>query len=131
MTLLLREKDVEQIPAKDSVTCAKCNKRLASWMALPRGESKRVPFCSWCLLYGGSKWGHQNREEIYFAGRYVRGTTAVARGKNTNVPVLDEEYRLSPQDAERYVMGIVFTTRRVERGLMGRFLRLRRQVEDE
>jgi hypothetical protein len=121
--LFIPSREIEEIPAKDGVKCAHCEERQASWKMKPKGGGEPVPLCGWCILYGGSEWGHLNREDLVWAGRYVQGQALGSRRKSTVIPMLDERHRLSPSDADKYVMGILFTSRILERSPLGRLTR--------
>lgn len=122
--LFIDPKEVEVLPAKDGIVCEHCKERGASWKMEPKGGGERVPLCGWCVLYGGSEWGHLNRDDLVWSGRYVRGIGMSSGGKNVVVPTLDERHRLSPLDAEKYVIGIMFTSKMLARGgSMGRLVR--------
>lgn len=129
--LYISSKEIEIIPARDGIQCVHCKERTASYRMEPKSGGEWQPFCGWCVLYGGSQWGHLNREELVWAGRYVQGVGATSKSKNTVIPMLDERHRLSPFDAERYMMGIIFTSRILEKGPLGRLARKRRKMESE
>ncbi len=109
--------EFEVVPASDARlicsdgTATKKCKRMASWKTRLRDQEELVPFCGCCVLYGHSQWGYDNRDELRFIGEFVRATALDSLGKNTLVPELDARHRLQWRDAERYVMGIVFTSR--------------------
>lgn len=124
MTLFLSSDEVELIPAREGIKCACCRERIASYSMEPVGGGERVPFCGWCVLYGGSEWGEQNREELLWSGEFVKGVGLKSKSKNTIVPKLNEQHQLSPLDAERYLTGIIMTSRTLEKGPLGRFMRL-------
>ena len=125
--------EVKIVPAGTTV-CAECKDRNASWgMKLDGGEEPE-PLCGWCLMYGGSEWGRLNREELTHVGEFVRKSALKARGKNTVVPELDEMHRLPPDAADRYVMGIIFTSRLLAQGPLGRLAKTgvrARELEDD
>lgn len=94
-----------------------CN-RGAGVRVLAEGGESRVALCAWHLLYGDSQWGVDNRDEVMMAG-----PCAVAEAKKasrSHVPVLDGAGRFSPQDAERFALGLIFTSRLLkQRALFG------------
>lgn len=107
-------------------TCMACQRRVASWMALERreiprvgGEPWRKSMCGWCVLYSPlSAWGYANREELLHVGRAVQEMALKARREG--IPVLDDRGRLAPSDAEKFLLGVVFTDRMVRRFVGGR-----------
>lgn len=96
---------VEVIPV-GSARC-ECGGR-ASWK-LDAADGARKPYCGWCAMYGDSAWARENREELAYVGEHAR-TEAQARPGGREL-VLDERHRLSPDDAERYMIGMVLTSR--------------------
>jgi hypothetical protein len=129
--LFISSEELEVIPAKAGIECVRCKERVASWRMEPVDGGEKVPFCGWCVLYGGSKWGYENREDLAWAGRYVQGEGIARQGKNTIIPMLDERHRLAPPDAEKYVMGIIFTSRILENSPLGRFTRKRARAREK
>ena len=110
--LLFEEGELELMPVgDDKVSCFECGHRLASWRAHPLNSEEKQPYCGWCLMYGLSQWGFDNRDEIAWVGPMTRKMAEANMGKNTHVPELDIAHRLNWRDSERYVMGIVFTSR--------------------
>jgi hypothetical protein len=94
--------------------------RTAIWHV---GESDPVgdeggSFCGFCLLYDveHSPWAKDNREEVLHVGRTCQGMAAM---HNKPVPSLDDRGRLGADDAEKYAMGILYTTRTLVRRLRG------------
>lgn len=114
--LFIEAEEVEVIPAKDGIKCSCCKERVASYKMEPQGGGERQPFCGWCVLYGGTRWGHENRDELAWSGRYVQQEGKRSRAKHVVIPMLDELGRLDAVSAERYVMGILFTSKLLERG---------------
>jgi hypothetical protein len=114
--LFIDSRQIEVIPAKDGIVCSDCKERVASYKMEPRGGGEWVPFCGWCVLYGNTKWGYENRDELAWAGRYVQREGKRSLAKHVVVPMLDEIGRLHPAEAERYVMGILFTSKLLEKG---------------
>ena len=113
--LYIDPKDMEVIPV-GKTTCG-CGQK-ASWRLARGGEM--APFCGWCVLYGDSDWSRENAAELVAVGEYVKASAKFAHGKNTETPELDERHRLSPDAAERFVMGVVFTSRLLAQGPLGR-----------
>lgn len=110
--LHFQEGELEVLPAsEDKLYCVECGHRLANWRAKQVGGAELVPYCGWCLMYGQSQWGRDNADEILYVGEFVRNTALANWTKRTHVPELDARHRLNWRDSERYVMGIVFTSR--------------------
>lgn len=103
--------EVEVIRARDGIQCVHCEERTASWKMEPKGGGAPIPLCGWCVLYGGSEWGHKNRDELAYSGKYVQGVGGASESPNSSIPMLDDRHRLSAPDAEKYVMGIMFTSK--------------------
>jgi hypothetical protein len=117
--LYIDPKEVDIIPAGRTL-CADCQDRKASWgMKRVDGEAQE-PLCGWCVMYGSSEWGKLNADELVAVGEYVKASALNAQGKNTVVPELDVEHRLAPDAADRFVMGVVFTSRLLDKGPLGR-----------
>ena len=112
--LMFDSEEVEPILASQKIPCTACQKRSSPWKAALKGQEEKVPLCGWCVMYAGSQWGHDNREELLHVGRTCVG---MAAQHNKPVPHLDERGRLAPPDAERYMMGIAFTSRMFRRPL--------------
>jgi hypothetical protein len=66
--------------------------------------------CAWCVLYAGSAWGHRFRDEIQARGIMIRQTAVTSGSPKVHVPELDERHRLSPEDAEKLMLGVGFTS---------------------
>lgn len=97
--------------------CRLCLDRKASWRAkLKNGHDQDHAedcevgsVCAWCLLYSGKTvWGHDNRKELQEVGR---AAAEQAARYQKSVPELDERGRLDPVSAERFVRGVLFTSR--------------------
>ena len=86
------------------------------------GETK--PFCGWCVMYGNSEWARLNAEELVAVGAFVRTYALKHGGPRALVPELDERHRLLPDAADRYVMGVVTTSRLLAQGQLGRLIRI-------
>jgi len=122
--MLYIDPDEVKIVPSGRTKCVDCEERYASWgMKLDGGEDQ-VPFCGWCLMYGSSEWGRLNRDELVAVGEYVKASALARRGKNTEAPELDERHRLPPDAADRYVMGIIFTSRLLAQGPLGRLAKV-------
>jgi hypothetical protein len=89
--------------------CRICERRRATW----EGETEKhgkVVMCGWCVLYAGSSWGHRNRDEILVMGIQIHQSAQASRNPKTHVPELDERHRLHPEDAEKLMLGIGYTS---------------------
>lgn len=131
--LHFQDGEVEGIPAEGRVgLCSVCDEREASWKVEARVGGRAIGLCGWCLLYSGmTKWGHENRDEILYAGEYTRALALKSQSARTHVPELDVRHRfVEHQDAERYVMGIMLTSRILENGALGQLGRLRKRAEE-
>ena len=123
--------EIVAIPARKRTPCAICEERVASWETEPLDcPESTAPMCGWCVLYGGSTWGHLNRDEIVYAGVYVRAEACRRMSPRTKVPELDERHRLQPEDADRYLMGIIFTSALLNNGPLGRLAGVTRRALD-
>lgn len=112
------EIEVNKGEAKE--TCAVCEKRRAMWIAVAqtpptedglsiRKMDGKVSMCAWCILYSGyCQWGHEERDEILHVGRAAQEHAAKS---NKPLPALDERGRLVPEDAERFLLGVAFTSK--------------------
>jgi len=90
--------------------CAMCRERKATWSAKLLTD-ERVSVCAHCLMYSGKTgWGHDNRAELLEVGRAAQEQAAKFRKP---LPMIDERGRLHPADAEKFVMGVSFTSRMV------------------
>lgn len=124
---------VEPVSAVPRQPCqAVCEgERQASWQAPAKVGGKPMLFCGWCLLYSNmSQWGYDNRDELRYVGGYCKGQAALSQSKRTHHPELDERHRLNPEEAERFCLGIGFTTKLLEHGPLGRFGRVRERAEE-
>lgn len=106
--LAFTEDQVKPFAVKSMVRCSVCGERPSTWSMALIGELDASPVCGWCAMYSGTQWGHDNRDELLHVGRACVG---MAAQHDKPIPHLDERGRLSPQDAERYMMGIAFTSR--------------------
>jgi len=95
---------------KEKHPCAECRERKATWVTTLLDGSE-VNVCAFCLLYSGkTEWGHDNRAELVEVGRAAQEQAAKFRKP---LPMLDDRGRLHPADAEKFVMGVSFTSRMV------------------
>lgn len=115
--LYFEEKESEPILATERHRCVGCGKRVATWRAPVIGATEKAPMCAWCLMYDTvkSEWGHRFRDEMLHVGRTCVGMAAQFAKP---IPVLDDLGRLSPEDAEKFVLGVAFTSRML-RGPLG------------
>lgn len=93
--------------------CHVCRERVATWAAqvhLENGEKQVTwEFCAWCLMYSSmAQWGYDHRAEMLHVGRFALG---MAANHGKPVPVLDARDRLSPEDAEKFMLGVSFSSR--------------------
>lgn len=125
--MLYDEDDVlEPLVGNQHIRCKVdgCRTR-ASWTTEPAAGGEPLPMCGWHVLYGGSKWGEERRDEIVRVGPAVVAFAEKNRGPQTHVPPLDPRGRFAdPVDAERYLKGIKDSTR-VAKRLMGRIALMR------
>lgn len=110
--------DKNEITAlKENRKCSVCKKQKALWTAFS-DSGEEVDFCSRCFLYSQkSKWGVENKDEILYAGRACLEESVKSKKKIVN---LDERGRLNYHDSDKYVMGIIVTSRLL-RGSLGKF----------
>jgi len=121
--LFIDEKDrLIPIDKRTGMKCQRCGERLASWTAKPTDGDQDIPMCAWCVLYGGSEWGHKLRNEVLAAGVRIRQSALESRNPKKHVPELDERHRLTPEDAEKLMLGVGYTSAHLRRGLMGNIL---------
>jgi hypothetical protein len=90
--------------------CVLCCDRVGTWWALVRSEKRdKELVCAHCLLYRPeSAWGHGNRHQLLYIGRFCR---QVAQEYGNSGPQLDERGRLCPEDAEKLVLGVSVTSK--------------------
>lgn len=97
---------------KERRFCQVCGERAGTWKATLRPEDSEDPqegaVCGWCLLYSEkAQWGYDNRQELLRAGQ---AAVELAAKHRKPIPSLDERARLVPSDAEKFVMGVSFTS---------------------
>lgn len=129
--LAFTSEEVEVNKSEAKETCAVCERRRAMWFGVAQtppteeGLSVRkldgkVPMCGWCILYSNyCKWGYESREEILHVGRAAQEHAGKA---NKPIPMLDERGRLVPEDAERFLLGVAFTSKMLSK--VGKMARL-------
>lgn len=94
----------------------------ATWNTLSSTPGAgKVNMCAWHVMYGGSAWGMDRRAEIALVGRSAKSLAENHGAQDAHVPILDVEGRMKPLDAERYIMGVKYTTLLVK-GRLGRVL---------
>lgn len=114
--LYFDDKELEPLLSTQRCRCSRCKERVATWMVPLAEHEKKGPLCAWCVMYSKeSEWGYRHREELLHVGRACVGMAAQHR---KTIPVLDELGRLSPDDAEKYMLGVAFTSRML-RGPLG------------
>ena len=122
--LYLEKNDI--ITVKKNRKCSVCKDQKALWRAFST-ENEEVDFCSWCFLYSNkSKWGVKNKDEILYAGRACLEESI--KSKKKKLVALDKRGRLSHGDCDKYVYGIIVSSRLL-RGSLGRFVGV--EVSDE
>lgn len=81
------------------------------------GTGDWVDFCAWHAMYGESKWASDNEGEIALVGSLSLMSAKKSMGRKVHVPALDGHGRLSADDAEKFMLGVLFTTRMLRRGI--------------
>jgi len=100
----------EVCPCTEKVPCLLCRSKVATWEVRLLSD-ERVCVCAYCLLYSGkTKWGHENRKELLEVGRAAQQLAAKHRQP---IPEIDQRGRLNSFDAEKFIMGVSFTSRMV------------------
>lgn len=121
MLFIAEEDHLQPLSGNDNRKCEVCANRRATWSGARKTEESgtQVPMCAWCVLYAGSSWGHENRDEILMMGPTIRQAALASAERNpkVHVPELDERHRLAPQDAERLMLGVFFTSSKLRRPL--------------
>lgn len=108
--LLLNKEDIEIVSQEKNI-CSCCEKRRATWKVRSKESGEMVLMCGWCTLYSGkSKWGYENRDDILHVGRAAQEQ---ALKVNRPIPEIDDRGRIFPGDAERFLLGVAFTTKLV------------------
>jgi len=113
--MLFFTKEEIEVARKSNTKCVVCKKRRASWRSVRRNsaEKGKVPMCGWCIMHSGeSVWGYENRDEILYVGKAAQ-EQAVKIGKA--LPALDERGRLMPEDSEKFLLGVAFTSKMLSR----------------
>ena len=73
--------------------------------------------CAWCILYSGKcQWGIDRKHEILDIGRAAQEH---AVKHNKTLPIIDDRGRLSFGDAEKFLLGVMFTSKLLQK--TGRF----------
>jgi len=112
MALVILDHEVEPFD-KRRVRCVVCGKQEATLKALFKSKPETGSFCAYCVLYSGmTQWGYDNRDEILHVGRAAQ---ELATKHNKTIPALDRRGRLQPEDASRFMLGVIFTTKMLER----------------
>lgn len=101
---------LEPISGTENRTCALCEARRATWRGATKDGAEDVVMCAWCVLYGGSAWGHENRNEVLASGIRIRQAALTSRNPKVHVPELDERHRLTAEDAEKLMLGVGYTS---------------------
>ena len=114
------DNELEAILVSERHRCVVCNhrKNFAAWRVELKVGGDKAPMCSWCVMYSNqAKWGYENREELSAVGVLCKTTAERSRGKNTHVPKLDARHRLDRQCADRFLLGVQFTSRALKKKL--------------
>ena len=126
--------DEIEVSKESKETCCVCERRRAMWLAYPKSSDLvgvgdvsiflksaiKIPMCGWCIMYSeGCQWGHEERDEILHIGRASQEQAAKSGKK---IPSLDERGRLTPPDAERFMLGVAFTSKMLTK--VGRMARM-------
>lgn len=91
--------------------CKVCKERKATWVAKLRETEDETFVCAHCLMYSNeTQWGYDNRAELLDVGRAVVEQAVKSR---KSLPTLDKRGRLSPDNAEKFIMGVSFTSRMI------------------
>jgi len=123
--LFVDPSEIEVVPA-GRTKCQACEERYASWrMDTVEAPTVRRDLCGWCALYDPrTVWAHDNREELAHAGEMVLGYALKSVNRKAVIPELDDRHRLGPDDADRFFLGIVFTSRMLVNGPLGRITKV-------
>jgi hypothetical protein len=123
--------EVEVIDDEAKHTCVVCEARRAMWLAHLKSTepsddgifvaaTDRVTMCGWCIMYSEAcKWGHEERDEILHVGRAAQEH---AMKHYKPLPAIDERGRLMPEDADRFMLGVAFTSKMLKK--MGRIAQM-------
>jgi len=101
---------LEPLAGDVTLRCSLCQTRRATWIGETRSGNRNVTMCAWCVLYGGSSWGHEHRDEVLMAGVTVRQAALRSANPKVHVPELDERHRLNAEDAEKLMLGVGYTS---------------------
>lgn len=118
--LYVEDGELEAILVSERHRCVVCkhDKSFAAWRVEPKDGGEHVPMCSWCVMYSNqAKWGWENREELSAVGALCKTAAEQSRGRNTHVPQLDERHRIGRGDADKWMMGVQFTSRALRKKL--------------
>jgi hypothetical protein len=123
--LFVEPDEIEIIPA-GRTKCQACEGRYASWrMGTTEAPMIKRDLCGWCALYDQkTAWAHDNREELAHVGEMVLGYARRSVNKKAVIPELDDQHRLDPDAADRFFMGVVFTSRMLGSGPLGRMTKV-------
>lgn len=112
--LCFTEAEMAPIQASEKRICQACNDSPATWKGPKWGNTtETIEVCGWCSLYSmTTAWGVGLREEILHVGRYCQ---LRAMQFDKEIPDLDERGRLKPPEAERYMLGIAFSSMMLKR----------------
>lgn len=118
MLIIGEEDSLRPLVGNEVRKCAKCAKK-ATWQGTDRDGRKDQPMCAWCVLYVGSEWGYENRDEILAMGIQIRQRAVTSRNSKVHVPELDERHRLDPVDSEKLMLGVAYCSQHLRSKLVG------------
>jgi len=104
------EDGLELLVGGDVHRCRVCGLRPATWKAPRRDTTEGIFQCAWCLLYAGSSWGYNNRNDILAMGIMIVKRAETNPNPKVHVPELDVRHRLPPADAEKLMLGVGYTS---------------------
>jgi len=108
LQLCFQDNEMRAISAQKANLCEVCTMRPATWEAEPHEEGETIQVCGHCAMYSmKTEWSQVNKEELLHVGRYCQAQ-ALKAGREP--PDLDERGRLDPIAAERFMMGVAYTT---------------------
>lgn len=112
MALVIVDKEVKPLDQR-GIWCVSCKAQKATLEADLKDRPESGYFCAHCVLYSGwTRWGNENRDEILHVGRAAQ-EMAGKHGKS--MPQVDERGRLMPEDATRFMIGVIFTMKMLNR----------------
>ena len=108
LRLCFQNDEMMAVKATTGKLCDLCLERQATWEAEPKELGAKIQACAHCAMYSTkTAWGHKNREELLHVGRYCQ-VHALKHKKPP--PDIDERGRLEPAEAEKYMLGVAYST---------------------